>query len=264
MKYLIILAAVTLFAGCSSNDPLTGLDAAFGPKLKTVNYYIQTSQGDFRPGEKIEYTYTAGRLVSETQSEYDVTTKSFDIFSTTTYSYQNDKPASVQKQIIGSDTKTIIRYEYQNDRISRILVDDVVDTEVTVKYLAGDTVEALYNHSNGRFFVYRFKTKDGNIVYEQTRNESSQLSSETKYEYDSFKNPFKLLGYTDFLFSNYSANNKIKMSTFYYSDAFPTSVPITYDYSYNDLKYPTTLTTTFKSTGSSGATGKTKTTFEYF
>jgi hypothetical protein len=262
-EYLTLLASIAILAGCSKDDPFSGLESAFGPKLKTVTYYIQTNQGDFRPGEKIEFSYVGGQLISETQSEYDVTTKSFDFFSTTTYTYDADKLVRIEKQITGSSTKVITRYEYQNDKISRILVDDGVDTDATVKYLQADTVEVFYNYSNGRFFTYRFKTKGDNIVYEQTRNESNQVSSETMNEYDSFKNPFKLLGYTDLLFSNYSVNNKVKISASYYSDAFPTSVPAAFDYEYNNLKYPTTLITTYKSTGSSGATGKSRTVFEY-
>jgi hypothetical protein len=258
MKYIVVVAAFLMVNACSK-DP--GLDDAF-TRLKSVTYYLQSSNGDFRQGEKIEYTYLSGKLDLEIQSEYDVTTQTFKLFSTTNYIYKDGKVDAIVKQISGLPNKVTTRYEYNGGKVSRIIRDDEVDTDATIKYLAGDTVAILYSFSNGRFFNYRFKSKNENVVYEQTFDEDRQLTSETSTDYDSRKNPFRLLGYTDLLFSNYSANNKIKTVASYYGGAFPTLTPVSYEYEYNSLNYPISQITTYKSSGS-GAMGKSKTVFEY-
>ncbi len=263
MKYFYLLAVIAAFAACSKNDPFPEADTVFGPKLKSITTYLQAANGSFAPGEMTEYYYTAGKLNLEKQSQYDVMTGTYSLFSVATYFYNKDGFVDkIEKQFAGYPNQTITRYEYTGGKVSRITRDDEVDTDAAIKYHAADTVEVLYTLSNGRFFTYKFKTKDDNIIFERTIDDSNKVTSETTTEFDNFKNPMKLLGYTDLLFGYYSTNNKTKVSAAYFG-SFPTSTPVAYEYEYNEAGYPTTQVTTYKSNGGSGTTGKSKIAYEY-
>ncbi len=258
---LFSLPILVLLIGCAkNNDPV-----ATRPLLKSYMTSFQNQSGGFRPGEKIEYYYSpAGTLVKEKQSEYDSEAKVFVHFSTSNYSYSQGKLISIDKIIEGSPDKIVTTYEYANNQIVKIKVDDNVDMEATIQYLAGNRVEILYSFSNGRFFTYHFTSNNDNKEFEQTLNELQQVSSEITHQYDNKKNPFILLGYTDVFFSNSSVNNRIKTTSNYISDAFPQSVPVSYVYDYNSSDFPTQQITTYKSTGGSGTTNLSKTEFEYW
>ena len=222
MKYFYRLVVIAVLAACSKNDPLLDADHVFDTKLKSATTYLQASNGSFTPGEMTEFIYVAGKLNLEMQSQYDVMTGTYSLFSTATYSYNKDGLVDkIEKQFAGYLNKAITRYEYTGGKVSRITRDDEVDTEATIKYLSADTVEVLYKFSNGRFFTYKFKTKNDNIIFERTIDDSNKVISETSTEFNNFSNPMKLLGYTDLLFGYYSTNNKTKVSAAYFG-SFPT------------------------------------------
>ena len=75
----------------------------------------------------------------------------------------------------------------------------------------------------------------------------SQLCSDGQYAYDDRINPFKNLGYTDYLLTNVSANNKVSENINHINCSFPSFIPESYTYEYNDLGYPTLITTHYKS-----------------
>jgi hypothetical protein len=87
---------------------------------------------------------------------------------------------------------------------------------------------------------------DGNVITDKTTR-GSQLCSDGQYTYDDHINPFKNLGYTDYLLTNVSMNNKLSESVNHVNCAFPSFIPESYSYQYNDGGYPTLITTLYKS-----------------
>jgi hypothetical protein len=229
MKQILpALLSFVLLAGCTDNS-LTPAQ----PKLKSVTSYIQDQKGEFRPGEKTVYTYSSGQLESSEQLQYDTQTKEFYHFSTDTYVYLNNKLTSNTKAIQDIPLKKTTRYEYENGKVSKITSEDNLTTTAVIRYLKSDSIEVFYQVSNGRSFTYKFAVANGSITYEKTIGDDLQLASESNHEYDSSNNPYQLLGYTDMFFLNFSAHNKIKSSSQYYSLAFPQLIPVAYDYEYN-------------------------------
>jgi hypothetical protein len=262
MKTLIpVFVILSIMIGCSDdNTPATN-----GPKLKSITTHLQTQSGEFRPAEKVEYFYSfTGKLIRREQSQYDVTTKAYFPFSTTTYTYTNGNLSKEELNILSGSKKIVTTYEYTDNRATKITEDNDVDTEASIQYLSNNSVEIIYRHSNNRWFTYRFTLNHNNKEFEQTLGENSQVNSEVTHEYDNGKNPLTLLGYTDLFFTNISTNNRVKTSSEYYSGAFPQSTPVSYTYEYNELNYPTQQTTTYQSLGNPTATSQIKTTYEYW
>ncbi|MEJ0056398.1 MAG: hypothetical protein WDN75_12540 [Bacteroidota bacterium] len=258
--YFLFTLLVVLASCRGDNDPVPST----GTQLKSRTSFLLNSKNEFRPAEKVEYFYSPqGKLVREEQSQYDIFTKQFYDFSVTKYSYEQNRLITIEKSINSTPHRTITYYEYAGDRISRIKVDNDIDTQADIHYLEDNRVEIVYTNSNGTSFIYRFTIKENNISLEQTFTTDERVSSEVTHEFDNRKNPFTLLGYTDLFFSNFSANNKIKTDSQYFSEAFPQSVPVSYEYQYNEMNYPTEQITVYKSTGTSGITSKAKTIFEY-
>ena len=261
MKHLLPLLAVLFLISCNKNDD----PVAHGPLLKSYTIFFQNQSGEFRPAEKIEYSYDLkGALIKTDQSQYDIESKSFNLFSTSNFVYDHGRLVTIDKALIDYPQKSITRYEYFNGRVSRIVLDEEIDTEAKIGYLADNQVEITYTSSNGRWFTYRFTTTNNNKEIERTFGEDLEIDSEIIHEYDNRKNPFSLLGYDDFFFENASANNRIKTTSKYFGGSYPQSVPVSYEYQYNELNYPTQKITTYKSLGQSGATSQLKTVFEYW
>ncbi len=106
--------------------------------------------------------------------------------------------------------------------------------------------KSSYTFSNGGSFEYEFNMSGGNVVTDKTTR-GSQLCSDGQYTYDDGINPFKNLGYTDYLLTNLSANNKLSENTNYINCSFPSFIPESYSYEYDDRGYPTLITTFYKS-----------------
>ena len=256
------LLALTLFSRCDSDDDAP----SNGSKLHVVTMYLQNQQGAFRPGFTNTYFYSpGGRLEREEYASYDTEKKEFELLWTVTFSYQDNRVSETKKVFTQGGDPDYVRYTYgANGKLSAMDVQEDVHTVATVTYDASDTTSVFYQHSNGRSFTYRFFTKNGNITYEQTLNDSHQLSGETTYEFDSHTNPYSQLGYTDVFFTNFSQNNKTSTVGKYYSDAFPNSVPDTYEYTYNTAGLPTQQTIHYKSYPNGNPSGAIHYTFEYY
>jgi hypothetical protein len=263
MKTLVsVLVLLSIVIGCSDDD---NAPTANGPRLKSVITHLQTQSGEFRPGEKVEYFYSdAGVLTRREQSQYDVTTKAYFPFSTTTYFYKNGNLYKEEQNIFSGSKKIVTTYEYTGNKVIRIIEDNDVDTEASIQYLSGNRVEVVYRHSNNRWFTYRFTLNHNNKEFEQILGEDSQVNSEVTHEYDTGKNPLTLLGYTDLFFTNISANNRVKTSSEYYSGAFPQSTPVSYTYEYNEQNYPTQQITTYQSLSTPAVINQIKVTYEYW
>lgn len=256
-----LFLALVLFSQCDSDDD----NHVDGPRLRTVTMYLQNQQGEFRPGYTNKYFYSrSGKLEREEYSSYDTEKKEFELLWTVAFSYNDNRIAEARKTFTQGGQPDVVRYTYNTDgKLSAMDIQEDLHTTATVTYGAGDTVSVFYQHSNGRSFTYRFVPKNGNITYEQTLNDSHQLSGETTHEFDNHTNPYSLLGYTDALFTNFSQNNKTNTDGQYYSDAFPLSVPDSYEYTYNEAGLPTKQIIHYKSYPEGQPSGAIQYLFEY-
>ena len=150
-----------------------------------------------------------------------------------------------------------IEYSYQylpDSRVSKISEDNDgtgITSEANFTYNdAEGKVLVSYTYSNGGSFEYEFHYSGNNILSDKTTR-GAQLCSDGVYTYDENKNPFNEFGYVDYTLSNISANNKLSEDVNYVGCAFPSFVPETYTYEYNNNAYPTKATTVFSSGGKS-------------
>lgn len=249
--------------GCDNESgSIDAPDVIPGPKLRSVSTEFQTGAG-FRPGEKTIYSYDGyGRVIEKEYLTYDIMDKGFDHFSTTKFQYDGNLLSTVD-ELNAANQRIITRYQYTDNRVSKILRDDVdVDTEVAVSYLAGDTVKAFYKHSNGRSFTYLAHNPLGNVSFEKTINDNNEVSSIVTNEFDGHTNPYSLLRFPDMFFSNLSKSNKTKTESAYFTNQ-PNSVPVSYAYTYNSDGLPAEQIITYKSWPNGDVTTLLKVTFEY-
>lgn len=262
--HLVLLSGLLIIMSCNSDDE-PGLNPPLGEhRLKSVAEYFETSLG-FSPSDSTAFKYNSeGQLIEKKYFTYDVFEDEFALFSIEDFSYTDGKLSLIEKEIVvtnGYTTRT--EYEYSNDKITRIHLDDHTDTEAILSYPHKDTVEIRYNTSNGNFFTYRFSTVDHNIHFEETYDEGENLASETINEFDNRINPYSLLGYTDLFFTNFSKNNKTKTDSEYYAIGFPDSVPFSYEYVYNQDNLPVQQLITYKTYPNGHISARAKVLFQY-
>jgi len=104
---------------------------------------------------------------------------------------------------------------------------------------------ASYQYSNGGGFDYSFDYFLKNIVDDKT-TKAGELCNQGAYSYDRNINPFKHMGYVSYILDNYSANNKVSEDVNYLACAFPTLIPESYSYEYDNMGYPTKKITHYK------------------
>jgi hypothetical protein len=237
--------ALILSSACVTHDLEPQLKA---PRLASVTSYFEHAANDFRASDRTTFSYDInGRLVEKSYFTFDVIENEFVLFSVSTFTFSGNQLQKIVESVAGTSLIKTTTFQYSGEKLMEVYIDDEVDTDVMIGYPEENVTEVLYVHSNGRHFKYRFTSPGENIVSEQTFDESGQLSSEITNEFDSGKNPLNLLGYSDPFFSNFSVNNKTKTESAYYSSAFPTMVPTSYEYVYNDEKLPTQQLTRYKS-----------------
>jgi hypothetical protein len=252
----LLTFSLVLLQACHTADV-----APAKPRLKSATSYIQKGTG-YEELDKTVYEYDNSLLVRSTYASYDIVTHTFVPISKTEYHHSGGRLADMQQQLLGNSHTQATQYEYLNNAVSKIIVSGDVSTTITVSY-KGDTVEAYYSLSNGRFFTYKFNSATGNVQYEKTIDDSNRLSSEVTHDFDDKINPYSLLGFVDPYFTNYSKNNKVKTSSNYYTSAFPTSVPVSYEYEYDSRNLPVIRYTTYVSYPNGGTSAKLKVVFEY-
>lgn len=113
---------------------------------------------------------------------------------------------------------------------------------------SNEKLKASYYYSNGRGFDYEFTYTYKNLVTDKT-TQGVELCNNGSYTYDRNINPLKHLGYVSYLVADsYSVNNRLTEDVSYVSCAFPSLVPTSYSYKYDDLGYPTEKITHYKGT----------------
>jgi YD repeat-containing protein len=235
MKHSLIYLSVSLLllTQCSSDDDQPVVEKK--PRLVSVSMSNLRGDGTLRPGSTRKFFYSSsGRLEREEYASYESAEDKFYVLWTDAFTYTGDKVTKISRTYAELERVGVTTYAYDNQgRITEIHLDDDSKTDVTVTYEAGDTVNALYQQSNGRWFRFRMAMVDDNLVYGQVIDDSQRLANETYYEYDENVNPYSLLGYTDMFFEYASHNNKLEQKTTYYTPQQPTSVPYAHAYSYS-------------------------------
>jgi len=243
-----IFLILSLF-NCQSEDPIT----AHEPKL---DYYIESYDFPdlgFQPALKVTYEYnSSGNLNKSRVLTYNPDIKSFNEVRHLDFIYTDNALSRILGYLPDESSPYLEdTYEYLPD--GRVATINETNTNVGINSEAkfaydqtNQSTKVSYTFSNGGSFEYEFFVSDGNVMTDKTTR-GSQLCSDGQYTYDDSINPFKNLGYIDYLLTNLSANNKLTENTNYVNCSFPSFIPESYSYEYNDRGYPTLITTFYKS-----------------
>jgi hypothetical protein len=248
-KHISYLLLSFIFWGCESDDPIS----AHEPKL---DYYVESydiPDLGFQPQLKVTYEYNASGKVSKYHVlSYHPDLKSFRELRHVDFIYSD----TLVSKILGylpdaTNPYQEYTYEYFPDgsvsKIKETNTSTGVNSEANFVYdQANQSTKVSYAFSNGGSFEYEFHLAGGNISTDKTTR-GSEVCSSGQYTYDDHVNPFQSLGYTDYLLTNLSANNKLSENTNYVNCAFPSFIPESYSYEYDDRGYPTLITTFYKS-----------------
>ncbi|HET6542593.1 MAG TPA: hypothetical protein VFG46_19025 [Chryseolinea sp.] len=248
-KHISYLYLIFILFGCQSEDVVTTHE----PKL---DYYVDSydiPDLGFQPSLKVTYEYnSSGKLSKSRVLSYNPDSKSFDELRHLDFAYSGNEVSKILGYLPDELTPYMEQsYEYSPDgRVSKIKETNGstgLKSEANFVYDdAHESTKVFYTYSNGGSFEYEFNMSGGNVVTDKTTR-GSQLCSDAKYTYDDRINPFKNLGYTDYLLTNLSANNKLTESTNYINCAFPSFIPESFSYEYDARGYPTLITTFYKS-----------------
>ncbi len=248
-KHISYLLWSLAFCGCQSDEAIT----AYEPKL---DYYVESydiPDLGFQPQLKVTYEYnSSGKLSKSRVSSYHPDLKSFDELRHVDFIY-SDNGLSKIVGYLPDEINPYLEYTYEyfsDGRVSKIKETNTsigINSEANFAYdQTNQSTKVSYTFSNGGSFEYEFHVSDGNVVTDKTTR-GSQLCSDGQYTYDDGINPFKNLGYTDYLLTNLSANNKVSENINHINCSFPSVIPESYSYEYDDRGYPTLITTFYKS-----------------
>ena len=244
------LFALLILLGCENDEN----PKSSGTKL---DYYIESydlagAGLEFTPQTKVTYQYNkADKLSRYTVYSYSPDSKSFVKQRHFDFSYTQDQVVKIKGFTPGSSVHYIeYSYTYLPDsRVSKITENNSgtgINSEANFTYNDTDEfVKVAYSFSNGASFEYAFFYDNGNIENDKTTR-GADLCNDGEYTYDDHLNPFNNLGYVDYFLNNISVNNKLTENINYVACSFPSFVPESYSYEYNDKGYPTSATTFFK------------------
>jgi len=249
-KFIYTFFTILVLSGCENEE----ISKSTGTKL---DYYIEsydvTGLG-FTPQLKVIYQYNADKLIKYTVFSYSPDVQSLVEQRYFEFSYVNDQVSNIKGYLPDASSQYIeYSYQYSPDaRVQKIIENNFgagVNSEANFVYNDTDeSIKVAYSYSNGASFEYELFYSSENILTDKTTR-GEQLCSDGVYTYDQNKNPFNDLGYVDYVLSNLSANNKLTETVNYVGCAFPSIVPESYSYEYNDKGYPTVATTFYKSGG---------------
>jgi hypothetical protein len=243
-----LLAVLTaIFLGSCENeiDPI---------KIKQLDYYIdsyEVSGLGFKPQMKVQYEYNdSDRLTQYTVFSFNPNSQTLEEQRHFEFSYENEVLTGL-KGFLPNAANAYIEYTYQyltDGRVSKINENNLsagLTSEANFSYNdLNHSVKVAYTYSNGSGFEYEFNYQGENIIADKT-TKGSQLCNEGIYTYDQKINPFKNLGYVDYTLTTLSTNNKLTESVNYIGCSFPTLIPESYSYAYDNAGYPVSSTTTY-------------------
>lgn len=229
-------------------------------EAKKIASYITSSIGADGDGgikipvNKVTHVYENGRISRINYSTWVKLEARFVDQSHSEFIYEGNKVKRIVTYNAGEAAKyTETTYTYDAEGYAshiqhKSLESGGITTDVELSHLYGDRlVKAVYSLSNGTGFEYEFENKYGNMKSDKTTR-GAQLCSLVNYTSDKNINPFKHLGYTDYLLRNYSVSNRLTEDAVYVGCAFPSRVAESYDYLYDQDGYPLRATTNYKGT----------------
>lgn len=220
-------------------------------KLKSVTRsYQHADASQFSPSSREEFEYTGGRLAKIKAADYTVASGTWTPSRYYTLLFENN----LVKKMHGfqaADDQLFLETEYEYGsglRLSRITQKNTtsgVTGVVNFTYYTGksDSISTYYSHSVGQSFSYHFSYRGKNIVNDKTLR-GGQLCNTGSYTYDKNINPMRHLGYTDFLLTNMSVNNKTGEDRNHTGCYFPDETIVNLQYQYDGAGYPLTMTMT--------------------
>jgi hypothetical protein len=231
-------------------------------KLLAVTYYYESAPGAMDAQRKTEYTYDGtGKLNGVQEKFYNSETMAFELDQHRTFEYENNRVKKMSRYW-SSDNSLMEETTYQyngSGYLTAILFKSYqtgITSDVVLTYdLNTGIVIATYSNSNGTGFQYHFTYENKNIATDKV-TEGAKICEEGIYTYDKNINPFKHLGYVEYVLTNFSINNRLTESVTYQC-LLPSLVPVSFEYVYNDNGYPTQSTTNYQ------GGGKGKYTYEY-
>jgi len=245
---IALWTVLLLSAGCRSDEPKPASSDPEDYRLTSVSTYVENA-GGFTPSGKTTYTYSAeGRMESSVYAPYNSATQQYASFSRMTYSRDSQgRVVLITATILNTNVEESVLYRYRADgTLASMHYDSNLHADIMVTYLPGDTLQAVYLYSNGNTFTYKAFMKAGNPVYEKTINADNRITDESTNTFDDHVNPYSLLGYTNYLFVNFSKNNPVTAATQYYIGSAE-AIPESYEYTYNEAGLPLTQIVTYKS-----------------
>jgi hypothetical protein len=252
---VLTLFTALVLSSCHSDDPSVKAKNNTPGQMK-LDYYIESFEipgAPSKPQTRVHYEYdNAGNLSRYTVYTYNDTLAVFEPQRHFVFNYLDGKVDKIQAFPANSGTPNL-KYQYQylpDARVSKITENNIsagVNSEANFSYNeTNDTIRVSYTYSNGGSFQYEVRYDHENVKSDKTTH-GAELCSDGSYTYDQHSNPFKDLGYVDYLLINLSANNKLTENVNYVACAFPSLVPEAYEYEYNEDGYPSVATTYYKS-----------------
>lgn len=231
-------------------------------KLSTMTYHYELTPGAVDGQRKTEYTYDgSGKLNGVQEKFYNTETMAFESDYYRTFDYENNRVKKMSRYWSSDNSQmeeTTYQYNgsgYVTEMVYKSYQTGITsNVELTYDFDSG-IVAATYSNSNGTGFSYQFTYQNKNITTDKI-TQNSGICEEGIYTYDKNINPYKHLGYVEYVLTDFSINNRLTESVTY-KCAFPELIPVSFEYTYNTNGYPTQSTTFYQG----GA--KAKYTYEY-
>ncbi|HLF33563.1 MAG TPA: hypothetical protein VI583_04975 [Cyclobacteriaceae bacterium] len=215
--------------------------------LKSEESFIQI-QGEFLPKSSSEYFYDQDGLLLR-KDYYQKLPEYQDLKLMLIISYSWSIDASLEKIEVNNPDHTYsksVLYTWSGRNIQSIIsYSSGISADFQYDPDNRDLIRVNYSLDNGGYFNYGYRYRFGNKIEEIPYGGSTSNSSHGTFEYDDNINPHHLWGITDEFLRYSSKNNEIR-AEYTYSGGFPSFVPDTYNYTYDEEGYPVELIKTYK------------------
>jgi hypothetical protein len=220
-------------------------------KLSAVSYYYEPTPGAVDTQRKTEYSYDEqGNLNGVQEKFFNSETLAFESQYYRTFEYENNRVKKMSRYWSSDNSlmeETTYQYNGSGYVTAMIFKSDQtgITSNVALTYdFTSGIVIATYSNSNGTGFSYQFTYETKNITTDKVTQNGS-ICEEGIYTYDKNINPYKNLGYVEYVLTNFSINNRLTESVDY-KCSFPSLVPVSFEYTYNDNGYPIKSTTNYQ------------------
>jgi hypothetical protein len=219
-----------------------------------ISYYEATDVVNggtyFAPNSRVDYEYDASGRLNKMIFKIFVNGQFVDE-TYSSFTYTGDQVTKISRSLAyNNQALNEFNYEYlPNGKVSSIVEGYAGGVNAEARFIYHEnnqTVNVTYSFLNGNGFEYQYDYGYQNLVTDET-TKGGQLCSEGLYTYDNAINPFRHLGYIDFTLTNVSINNKKTENVDYLACSFPSLIPESYLYQYNDYGYPDLATTFYQS-----------------